>query len=127
MATYDEQIITILAKAGERGMSVKKVSMQLYNINCTLFSTPDFNDIHKYVQQFLFRNSRLSQSLFCNEARGIYKLNPNSARAQQLALIFAEQSDYEDGAEDSENEDDDEEQSRNISPDLSLSLFDEWF
>ena len=127
MATYDEQIITILAKAGERGMSVKKVSMQLYNINCTLFSTPDFNDIHKYVQQFLFRNSRLSQSLFCNEARGIYKLNPNSARAQQLALIFAEQSDNEDGAEDSENEDDDEEQSRNASPDLSLSLFDEWF
>ncbi|MDD7029558.1 MAG: hypothetical protein PUI49_08440 [Prevotellaceae bacterium] len=118
MATYDEQIITILAKAGERGMSVKKVSMQLYNINCTLFSTPDFNDIHKYVQQFLFRNSRLSQSLFCNEARGIYKLNPNSARAQQLALIFAE---------DSDNEDDDEEQSRNTSPDLSLSLFDEWF
>ena len=118
MATYDEQIITILAKAGERGMSVKKVSMQLYNINCTLFSTPDFNDIHKYVQQFLFRNSRLSQSLFCNEARGIYKLNPNSTRAQQLALIFAE---------DSDNEDDDEEQSRNTSPDLSLSLFDEWF
>ena len=127
MATYDEQIITILAKAGEQGMSVKKVSMQLYNINCTLFSTPDFNDIHKYVQQFLFRNSRLSQSLFCNEARGIYKLNPNSARAQQLALIFAEQSDNEDGAEDSDNEDDDEEQSRNTSPDLSLSLFDEWF
>ena len=118
MATYDEQIITILAKAGERGMSVKKVSMQLYNINCTLFSTPDFNDIHKYVQQFLFRNSRLSQSLFCHEARGIYKLNPNSTRAQQLALIFAE---------DSDNEDDDEEQSRNTSPDLSLSLFDEWF
>ena len=118
MATYDEQIITILAKAGERGMSVKKVSMQLYNINCTLFSTPDFNDIHKYVQQFLFRNSRLSQSLFCNETRGIYKLNPNSARAQQLALIFAEQSD---------NEDDDKAQSRNTSPDLSLSLFDEWF
>lgn len=127
MATYDEQIITILAKAGERGMSVKKVSMQLYNINCTLFSTPDFKDIHRYVQQFLFRNSRLSQSLFCNEARGIYKLNPNSARAQQLALIFAEQSDYEHCAEDSDNEDDDEEQSRNTSPDLSLSLFDEWF
>ena len=88
-----------MLNGGKQKMSVKKVSMQLYNINCTLFSTPDFNDIHKYVQQFLFRNSRLSQSLFCNEARGIYKLNPNSARAQQLALIFAE---------DSDNEDDDE-------------------
>ena len=127
MATYDEQIITILAKAGDRGMSVKKVSMQLYNINCTLFSTPDFGDINKYVQQFLFKNSRLSQSLFCNETRGIYKLNPNSAQAQQLALIFAEHTDDEDGAEQSDNEEDDAEQSRNDSPDLSLSLFDEWF
>lgn len=122
MATYDEQIITILARAGERGMSVKKISMQLYNLNCTLFSTPDFDEIHKYVQQFLFRNSRMSQSLFCNEAWGQYKLNPNSARAQQLALNFAEQDEDED-----EDEEEEQEDTRSQSPDLSLSLFDELF
>ena len=119
MATYDEQIITILAKAGERGMSVKKVSMQIYNINCTLFSTPDFKDIHKYVQQFLLRNSRLSQSLFCSDIRGIYKLNPNSARAQQLVLNFAEK--------DNEEEEEEVDDSSKSSSDLSLSLFDELF
>lgn len=120
MVTYDEQIITILAKAGERGMSVKKVSMQLYNINCTLFSTPDFKEIHQYVQQFLFRNSRLSQSLFCNDLRGIYKLNPNSARAQQLVLNFSD-------IDNEEEEEDEKDKSRESSPDLSLSLFDELF
>lgn len=120
MATYDEQIITILAKAGERGMSVKKVSMQLYNINCTLFSTPDFKDIHRYVQQFLFRNSRLSQSLFSSDSRGIYKLNPNSAQAQQLALDFV-------NIDKEEEEEEEEDKSCNSSPDLSLSLFDELF
>ena len=117
MASYDEQIITILARAGERGMSVKKISMQLYNLNCTLFSTPDFDEIHKYVQQFLFRNSRMSQSLFCNEAWGQYKLNPCSGRSQQLALNFQEQHEDEEKEEDTHNQ----------SPDLSLSLFDELF
>ena len=120
MVTYDEQIITILAKAGERGMSVKKVSMQLYNINCTLFSTPDFKEIHQYVQQCLVRNSRLSQSLFCNDLRGIYKLNPNSARAQQLVLNFSD-------IDNEEEEEDEKDKSRESSPDLSLSLFDELF
>ena len=119
MATYDEQINTILTKAGVRGMRVKKVSMQIYNINCTLFSTPDFKDIHKYVQQFLFRNSRLSQSLFCSDIRGIYKLNPNSARAQQLVLNFADK--------DNEEEEEEVDDSSKSSSDLSLSLFDELF
>ena len=119
MATYDEQIITILARAGKRGMSVKKISMQLYNLNCTLFSTPDFDEIHKCVQQFLFRNSKKSQSLFCREAWGQYKLNPNSARAQQLVLKFAETHE--------EKEEEKEDDSRNTAPDMSLSLFDELF
>ena len=119
MTIYDKQIISILAKAGERGMSVKKIGMQLYNINCTLFSTPDFTDIHRYVQQFLFRNSRLSQSLFCSDIRGIYKLNPNSARAQQLVLNFADK--------DNEEEEEEVDDSSKSSSDLSLSLFDELF
>lgn len=116
MATYDEQIITILAKAGERGMSVKKISMQIYNINCTLFAAPDFNDVYKYTQQFLIRNSRMSQSLFRKEGRGIYRLNPYSARVQQLVLNFSE-----------ECQDEERQEEQKDSPDLSLNLFDEFF
>lgn len=114
MVTYDEQIITILAKAGERGMSVKKISMQLYNLNCTLFATPDFKEIHKYTQQFLFRNSKMSQSLFCKEERGTYRLNPNSSRAQQLVLNFT----------DTEEDDGQPKEEQKDYPDLSLNLFD---
>ena len=119
MATYDEQIITILARAGERGMSVKKISMQLYNLNCTLFSSPDFKDIHKYVQLFLMRNSKTPQSLFCKGEWGIYRLNPNSAQRQQLVINFADES--------LTHEEDAEQEKRNDSPDLSLNLFDQFF
>ena len=114
MVTYDEQIITILAKAGERGMSVKKISMQLYNLNCTLLTTPDFKELHKYTQQFLTRNSKMSQSLFCKEERGTYRLNPNSSRAQQLVLNFTE----------NEEQDEEPQEEPKDYPDLSLSLFD---
>lgn len=118
MATYDEQIITILAKAGERGMSVKKISMQLYNLNCTLFVTPDFKEIYQYTQQFLLRNSKTPQSLFRKEERGIYMLNPYSARAQQLVLNFME-NEYTDKSQD--------DQPKDSHHDLSLSLFDKFF
>ncbi len=95
-------------------MSVKKISMQLYNLNCTLFTTPDFKELHKYTQQFLTRNSKMSQSLFCKEERGTYRLNPNSSRAQQLVLNFRENQD----------QDEDTQEEPKDYPDLSLSLFD---
>ena len=121
MTTYDEQIISILAKAGPRGMSVKKIAMQVYNLNCTLFFTPDFKEIHKYVQQFLVRNSKTPQSLVSKTQWGIYKLNPNSAQARQLAIDFRNK--------ENENtmEHEEEEDQRKDSPDLSLSLFDDCF
>ena len=118
MTTYDEQIISILAKAGPRGMSVKKIGMQVYNLNCTLFFTPDFKEIHKYVQQFLMRNSKFPQSIACNTAWGIYKLNPNSVQARQLAIDF--------NSNNSEEERKAEEELRKYTPDLSLNLFDDY-
>ena len=118
MTTYDKQIISILAKAGQRGMTVKKIAMQLYNINCTLFNKPDFKEIHKYVQQFLKRNSKFPQSIACNTAWGIYKLNPNSVQARQLAIDF--------NSNNSEEERKGEEELRKYTQDLSLNLFDDY-
>ncbi|MGN1229838.1 MAG: hypothetical protein ACI4T5_09345 [Prevotella sp.] len=121
MTTYDEQIISILAKVGQRGMSVKKIGMQLYNLNCTLFHTPDFKEIHKYVQQFLVRNSKTPQSLVSKTQWGIYKLNPNSAQARQLEIDFRKKEDAD------KMEQEEEEEQRKDAPDLSLSLFDDCF
>lgn len=118
MPIYDKQIISILAKAGERGMSVKKIGMQLYNINCTLFDTPDFKEIHKYVQQFLLRNSKTQQSLVFKTNWGIYKLNPNSSEARQLVIDFGTNVPKEEETMEQDII------RKDSTPDLSLSLFD---
>ena len=61
-------------------------------MNCTFFSQPDYEDVKSYVQQFLLRNSKSSQSLVeRTERRGYYRLNTcGSTDARQLMLQFRE-------------------------------------
>lgn len=110
--TYDQQILRILIEAGERGISVQHISRHVYNLNCTFFHQPDYDEVRSYVQQYLLRNSKSQQSLIESTGqRGCYRLNTKgSADALQLFLQFRE-----------EHEDTKEEKSRQ---DLSLNLFD---
>lgn len=112
--TYQQQILEILTEAGERGISVQAISRHVYNANCTFFTQPDFDEIRTYVQQYLLRNSKSSQSLIESTGRrGYYRLNTrNNADAQQLMLDFREE---QKDAEASEEK---------LPQDLSLSLFD---
>ena len=114
--TYDRQILRILTNVGEQGMGVRQLAKHVYNENCTLFSQPDFMEIHSYVQQYLLKNSKSSQSLIERTGRrGYYRLNTlNSADARQLALEFRELA-----AEPDEDKEDEKPQK-----DFSLSLFD---
>ena len=61
--TYDRQILQILTEVGERGINVQLLAKHLYNMNSTLFSSPDLEDIRSYVQQYLLKNSKSPQSL----------------------------------------------------------------
>ena len=61
--SYDQQILSILMEAGERGVSVQTIAKHVYNMNCTFFFQPDYEEIRSYVQQYLLRNSKSSQSL----------------------------------------------------------------
>lgn len=109
---YDKQILKILSEVGEGGIGVQILAKHVYNMNCTLFSTPDIGEIHRYVQQYLLRNSKSPQSLVESTGRrGYYRLN--TANARQLMLQFSE------GKEEEKAE---EEQPRQ--QDLSLNLFD---
>ena len=86
----------------------------LYNLNNTLFSPLDIEDVRNYVQQYLLKNSKSPQSLIENTGRrGFYRLNTqNNADARQLMLEFKSHT----LKETSESEE--------IShPDLSLDLF----
>lgn len=110
--TYDSQILEVLMEAGEDGVSVQVLSRHVYNMNCTLFSSPEIGDVHRYVRQYLLRNSKSAQSLVESTGRrGYYRLNTqNNADARQLMLDFKEEKE--------EKEEDERPQH-----DLSLDLF----
>ena len=112
----DKQILTILADVGYKGIGVRQLSMHVYNLNCTLFSQPDFFEIYSYVKSYLLRNSKNDSSLIeRTERRGYYRLNTrNNADACRLMLEFSNQSTLSDK----------EEKTEETQTDLSLSLFD---
>lgn len=114
--TYDKQLLQLLSVVGERGISVRSLAKHLYNMNCSLFSQPDFSEVHSYVQQFLLRNSKSEKSLIESTGqRGYYRLNVNNnVDARQMVLQFRN---------DSEAKDDVVEESA-TPVDMSLNLFD---
>jgi len=110
--TYDRQILQILTEVGEKGINVQLLAKHIYNMNSTLFSSPDLEEIRSYVQQYLLKNSKSAQSLIESTGRrGYYRLNTrNNADARQLLLEFREPVA--------------EEKEERPTVDLSLSLFD---
>lgn len=112
---YEQQILHILSEVGERGISVSVLSKHVYNLNCTLFSQPDLQEVKQFVQQYLLKNSKSSLSLIESTGRrGCYRLNTqNNADARQLMFEFRE--------EEIRLEEVEEEKPQQ---DLSLSLFD---
>lgn len=90
---YEQQILRILSEVGERGISVAMLAKHVYNLNCTLFSQPDLQEVHQSVQQYLLRNSKSPQSLIESTGRrGYYRLNTRgSADARQLMFDFREE------------------------------------
>ena len=114
--TYDKQLLQLLSVVGERGISVRSLAKHLYNMNCSLFSQPDFSEIHSYVQQFLLRNSKSEKSLIESTGqRGYYRLNVNNnVDARQMVLQFRN---------DIEEKDETTDESK-PGVDLSLNLFD---
>jgi hypothetical protein len=91
--TYDKQILHILTVAGEHGISVQAIAKHVYNMNHTFFLQPDMEEIRSYVQQFLLKNSKSSQSLIESTGRrGFYRLNTTGSQdALQLMLQFREE------------------------------------
>ncbi len=88
--TYDQQILQVLTEAGECGVSVQAIAKHVYNMNCTFFVQPDFDEIRTYVQQYLLRNSKSTGR------RGYYRLNTEgSADARQLLLQFRDEKEEE--------------------------------
>ena len=111
---YDKQILRILSDVGEQGIGVQQLAKHIYNLNCTFFFTPNLQEVKQYVQQYLLRNSKSSQSLVESTGRrGYYRLNTkNSPDARQLVLDFQQK-----------NEKPEAQAEERPQQDLSLNLF----
>lgn len=112
---YDQQILKVLTEAGERGIGVQAIAKHVYNMNCTFFVQPDYEEIRSFVQQYLLKNSKSQHSLIeRTDRRGYYRLNTKgSADARQLLLRFTEV-----------QEERQEKEEKVQQQDLSLDLFD---
>ena len=84
----------VLKEAGDRGLSVQKIARHVFNASNSFFETIEFEEIRRYVQNYLLKNSKSSDSLFEKVGpKGIYRINPNSAEMQQLMLLFTDETD----------------------------------
>jgi len=72
---------------------VQNISRHVYNLNCTFFHQPDYEEVRSYVQQYLLKNSKSQQSLIESTGqRGYYRLNTTGSKdAQQLMLMFRDE------------------------------------
>ena len=105
----DNKILRFLTEAGDDGLSVQKISRHVFNECNTFFENILFEDVHRYVQSFLLRNSKNPDSMIEKTGeRGYYRLNPDNKESRQLILLFR---------------DDTPEETSKPQEDLSLSLF----
>lgn len=87
---YGQDIINILAEAGDNGLSPKKITKHVYNVHNTLFSEVPYEDVYKAVYSYLQKCCRQKgQPLIVSERRGRYRLNKKSQRYHQLMIDFS--------------------------------------
>ena len=86
---YEKEILKFLTEAGEQGLSVQKIARHVFNSCNTFFEPVSFEEVHRYVQSFLLRNSKNSDSIIEKTGmRGNYRLNPDNQESRQLMLLF---------------------------------------
>lgn len=112
--SYEQHILTVLAEAGNVGISVKNLSKHVFNMSSTLFEKPDMNDVRRQVRLFLARNTKGHDPLIEHTGQwGRYRLNTTRLETARHPMFnFTETEEKEDVPKAREQQD------------LSLRLFD---
>ena len=63
MMNYDQEIFKVLTEAGENGLKAEKVARHVFNACNSLFCPASYDDVHRYVAQFLQRSARNPDSI----------------------------------------------------------------
>lgn len=86
---YEKEILTILSEVGIKGMPLRRIALNVYNISNSLFNPLDKNMVYEGVADYLrTRCDRTDSPIEKAEIRGWYRLNYNSEQVQQLLLEF---------------------------------------
>ena len=85
---YDKEILRVLAEAGDEGLSVQNISRHVFNACNSFFNPIDQEEVRKYVQSYLLKNSKTANALLAKNKKGVYKLNANNQLSEQLLFQF---------------------------------------
>lgn len=102
---YDREILHVLAEAGAKGLSLRKITTHVYNRVNGLFSTVSIGDVHRYVASYVIRTVRQKGSVIEHASgHGVYRISESCHDSSQLEFNFKSYSD-ESKEEEPPNED----------------------
>lgn len=91
---YDREILRVLAEAGAKGLSLRKVTMHVFNRVNGLFNAVSVDDVHRYVAGYVTRTARQRGSVIEHAGeRGVYRINMSCRDSNQLEFNFKSYSD----------------------------------
>ena len=94
---YEEQIVMVLTKVGEGGLPLALLVKNIFNLNCTLFERPNWNQLYLSIQQYMRRNSSSPHSLYEKIGWGRYRMRPGAkSQVVQQRFVFSDDIEQED-------------------------------
>lgn len=80
----------MLREAGQKGMPLRRIALNVYNLTNSLFEPLDKDAVYESVGQMLRKISAQRGGIIERaETKGWYRINYNSQQVQQLLLEFA--------------------------------------
>lgn len=80
----EQQVVELLAKAGNKGMTCKKLAKHLYNANNSLFETASLANIYRDLQAYLNKKAKMRVPYIeKTEQWGYYRLNEENLKAHE--------------------------------------------
>ena len=68
---YDKEILRVLAEAGDEGLSVQNISRHVFNACNSFFNPIDQDEVRRYVQSYLLKNSKTANALLAKNKKGV--------------------------------------------------------
>ncbi len=82
---YERNILIVLSEAGSKGLSLKRIALNIYNMHNSIFEPLEYDKVYGSVAQWLRQESMRSQgTVRKTEHWGHYTINKDSRKVQQL-------------------------------------------